>query len=129
MQTPTSRVQEMRNLEKQLAEMQATLSAKREAAAPVLELLDTVTQACDERQIDRMELALALCPELAKGMPAKAEAGVRTRRARVVKVYENPHNGELVETKGGNHKTLKAWKEQYGAQTVEGWLRKDTAAA
>lgn len=45
------------------------------------------------------------------------------RRPRVVKVYENPHTGELIETKGGNHRGLKAWKEQYGAKTVDSWLR------
>lgn len=47
----------------------------------------------------------------------------KTRRARVVKVYQNPHTGELIETKGGNHRGLKAWKEQYGASTVDSWLR------
>lgn len=51
-------------------------------------------------------------------------AAPKTRRARVVKVYENPHTGELIETKGGNHRGLKAWKQQYGAQTVDSWLRK-----
>jgi hypothetical protein len=50
-------------------------------------------------------------------------AAPKTRRARVVKVYQNPHTGELIETKGGNHRGLKAWKEQYGAATVESWLR------
>lgn len=48
----------------------------------------------------------------------------KTRRARVVKVYENPHTGELIETKGGNHRGLKAWKEEYGAEKVDSWLRK-----
>lgn len=32
------------------------------------------------------------------------------------------HSGEVVETKGGNHKTIKDWKAQYGAQEVESWL-------
>jgi len=31
--------------------------------------------------------------------------------------------GEVVETKGGNHKILKAWKEKHGAEKVEGWLQ------
>lgn len=48
---------------------------------------------------------------------------IRTRKARAVKVYKNPTTGEVIETKGGNHKGLKAWKEQYGAETVESWLR------
>ncbi|WP_339532474.1 histone-like nucleoid-structuring protein, MvaT/MvaU family [Pseudomonas mucidolens] len=47
----------------------------------------------------------------------------KQRRARVVKVYQNPHTGELIETKGGNHRGLKAWKEEYGASTVDSWLR------
>ncbi|QKZ04686.1 MULTISPECIES: histone-like nucleoid-structuring protein, MvaT/MvaU family [Pseudomonas] len=46
------------------------------------------------------------------------------RRPRVVKVYENPHTGELIETKGGNHRGLKAWKQQYGPATVESWVRR-----
>lgn len=48
----------------------------------------------------------------------------QTRRPRVVKVYENPHTGELIETKGGNHRGLKAWKEQYGVAAVNSWLRR-----
>lgn len=44
-----------------------------------------------------------------------------TRKARAVKVYKNPHSGEVVETKGGNHRTLKEWKAEYGAQEVESW--------
>lgn len=45
-----------------------------------------------------------------------------TRKPRQVKVYKNPHNGELIETKGGNHKTLKLWKAEYGADVVESWV-------
>ena len=54
---------------------------------------------------------------------APAAAAPKQRRARVVKVYHNPHTGELIETKGGNHRGLKAWKEEYGAATVDSWLR------
>ncbi|MHA6193290.1 histone-like nucleoid-structuring protein MvaT [Pseudomonas wadenswilerensis] len=44
-----------------------------------------------------------------------------TKRARKVKQYKNPHNGEVIETKGGNHKTLKEWKAKWGGDVVEGW--------
>ncbi|HGM5578845.1 TPA: histone-like nucleoid-structuring protein, MvaT/MvaU family [Pseudomonas putida] len=61
-----------------------------------------------------------------KGFKASAKTAAspvkQQRRPRVVKVYENPHTGELIETKGGNHRGLKAWKEQYGAATVESWV-------
>lgn len=52
-----------------------------------------------------------------------APAGPKRRRPRVVKVYHNPHTGELIETKGGNHRGLKNWKIQYGIDTVDSWLR------
>lgn len=54
----------------------------------------------------------------------KSVGNTGPRKARQVKIYKNPHNGEIVETKGGNHRTLKEWKLQYGASTVEGWLQK-----
>lgn len=43
------------------------------------------------------------------------------RKPRAMKVYKNPHTGEVVKTKGGNHKTLKAWREKYGAEEVDKW--------
>ncbi len=45
----------------------------------------------------------------------------RPRRTRKTKRYTNPHTGEVIETKGGNHKELKEWKARWGAQTVESW--------
>lgn len=54
------------------------------------------------------------------GKTSKASGGVK--RARKVKQYKNPKTGEVIETKGGNHKELKAWKEKYGADTVESWV-------
>lgn len=46
-----------------------------------------------------------------------------TRKPREMKTYKNPHSGEVVQTKGGNHSVLKAWKSQYGSDTVESWLQ------
>ncbi|MFK3771883.1 MULTISPECIES: histone-like nucleoid-structuring protein MvaT [Pseudomonas] len=53
--------------------------------------------------------------------PRGAAKPVATKRARKVKQYKNPHNGEVIETKGGNHKTLKEWKAKWGGDTVESW--------
>ncbi|WP_194788954.1 histone-like nucleoid-structuring protein MvaT [Pseudomonas sp. UFMG81] len=53
--------------------------------------------------------------------PRGAVKAVATKRARKVKQYKNPHNGEVIETKGGNHKTLKEWKAKWGGDVVEGW--------
>ncbi|MNE44365.1 hypothetical protein D3C80_1385870 [compost metagenome] len=53
---------------------------------------------------------------------ASASSGVQ-RKLREVKRYKNPHSGEVVETKGGNHKILKQWKQEHGSDTVESWLQ------
>jgi C4-type Zn-finger protein len=50
---------------------------------------------------------------IAKPAPAK--------RTRKVKQYKNPHTGEVIETKGGNHKVLKAWKAKWSSDEVESW--------
>lgn len=58
----------------------------------------------------------------AKGATARAaKEEAPTKRTRKVKQYKNPHTGETIETKGGNHKTLKEWKATWGGDTVEGW--------
>lgn len=45
------------------------------------------------------------------------------RKARTVKTYVNPETGERVETKSGNHKVLRAWRSEFGADVVESWLK------
>lgn len=57
-----------------------------------------------------------------KGATLKTSPATTTRRPRTLKVYKNPHSGEVIETKGGNHKQLKAWKKEHGADEVESWL-------
>jgi len=53
--------------------------------------------------------------------PAKSEK-VDGRKKRRLKKYINPHTKEVVETRGGNHKIIRAWKDQYGQEEVEGWV-------
>ena len=78
----------------------------------------------------------SLMAEYSKSLPgiiaildpeAKVGKGVRaakapTKRARKIKQYKNPNTGEVIETKGGNHKTLKEWKAKWGSDTVESWV-------
>lgn len=49
----------------------------------------------------------------------------KTRKPRALLTYVNPHDGSIVETKGGNNKTLKAWNAQYGKDVVQSWLKAD----
>lgn len=64
-----------------------------------------------------------LDPQAGRRAPT-AESKAGSRKPRQLKVYKNPHTGEVVETKGGNHKTLKEWKAKYGSDKVESWLTK-----
>ena len=67
------------------------------------------------------DVVAILDPESKLGNAKPAKSG-GTKRARKVKQYKNPHTGEVIETKGGNHKVLKEWKEKYGSDTVESWV-------
>lgn len=60
--------------------------------------------------------------KLNKGKAATVNASGKTRAGRKVKQYKNPNNGEVIETKGGNHKVLKEWKEKWGSEEVESWV-------
>ncbi|MBH3458392.1 histone-like nucleoid-structuring protein, MvaT/MvaU family [Pseudomonas sp. MH2] len=121
-----SRLAEFRAAEKALQEQIAQLETMKKDASL-------------KREIEFEQKLLGLMKSYDKGLrdivaildPKGVKASAKTstspvkqqRRPRVVKVYENPHTGELIETKGGNHRGLKAWKEQYGAATVESWVR------
>jgi len=42
-------------------------------------------------------------------------------KPRPLQTFKNPHTGEVVETRGANHKTLKGWRAEHGADTVRQW--------
>lgn len=46
----------------------------------------------------------------------------KTRKPRKLKVFKNPETGEIVKTRGGNHKVLKIWKAQYKLDRIDDWL-------
>ena len=47
----------------------------------------------------------------------------KRRGQRPLKTYTNPHTGETITTRGGNHKTLNAWREEFGKEEVDSWLQ------
>ncbi|MCP1605549.1 histone-like nucleoid-structuring protein MvaT [Pseudomonas citronellolis] len=67
------------------------------------------------------DILALLDPDAKLSKAPRAAKTTGSKRARKVKQYKNPHNGEVIETKGGNHKTLKEWKAKWGADTVESW--------
>src|SRR3990167_2026116 len=114
------------------------LNQYRETELALAELQDRLKKlSSDDRlkaEIEFENKLRALMAEYGKSLPnviaildpqsvKDAVAEPAKRRERQVKVYKNPNNGEVVETKGGNNKVLKAWKAEHGAAVVDGWLQ------
>lgn len=47
----------------------------------------------------------------------------KSGKPRPLQVYKNPHTGEVVKTRGANHKKLNEWRAEYGAGEVRSWLQ------
>ncbi|WP_223527916.1 histone-like nucleoid-structuring protein, MvaT/MvaU family [Pseudomonas sp. GL-R-19] len=120
-----SKLAEFRQLEKHLAEQLQALEALKGDAGLKKEIeFETKLRALlAEYGYSLKDVVNLLDPQSGRRAPA-AGSKAGTRKPRQVKVYKNPHTGEVVETKGGNHKTLKEWKAEHGSATVESWLTK-----
>jgi hypothetical protein len=122
-----SRLAEFRKLEQQLAAQLAELETLKNDTGlkKEIEFETKLRTLLGEYGYSLREIVGILDPQDGKnrkGAPAATEKA--TRKARSVKVYKSPLTGEVVETKGGNHKLLKAWKAQFGSAEVESWLTK-----
>lgn len=119
-----SRLAEFRQLEKQLAAQLAELEALKGSSELQREMAfeTKLRNLLAEYGCSLRDVVSILDPEANRRATAPALAEKSPRRARQVKQYKNPHNGEIIETKGGNHKLLKEWKAEYGNDTVESWL-------
>ncbi|MDH4564248.1 histone-like nucleoid-structuring protein, MvaT/MvaU family [Pseudomonas sp. BN411] len=116
-------IAEYKALEAQIAEQQKRLEALKadDKLKKEIEFETKLRTLLADYGFSLRNVIAVLDPEAGKGRQAAASKGAR--RERVLKRYQNPNTGEVVETKGGNHKILKAWKEEHGAATVESWLQ------
>lgn len=73
---------------------------------------------------DAAKVLSEMDPSISIGSAKKAVKPAATGRTRALMVYKNPHTGEVVKTRGGNTKTLKEWREKYGADKVDSWKEK-----
>jgi hypothetical protein len=119
-----SRLAEFRQLEQQLAAQLAELEALKGSSELQKEIeFETKLRALlAEYGSSLRDVIKIFDPQASSRATTPAVAERALRRARQVKQYRNPHNGEIIETKGGNHKLLQEWKAQYGADVVESWL-------
>ncbi|MGF6329299.1 hypothetical protein ABH909_002177 [Pseudomonas sp. BS3782 TE3695] len=118
-----SKLAEFRQLEKHLAEQLQALEALKGDAGlkQEIEFETKLRDLLAKYGYSLKDVINLLDPQPGRRAPA-AQSQPGTRKPRQVKIYKNPHTGEVVETKGGNHKTLKEWKAEYGSDTVESWL-------
>ncbi|WP_149086606.1 histone-like nucleoid-structuring protein, MvaT/MvaU family [Pseudomonas prosekii] len=118
-----SKLAEFRQLEKHLKEQLKALEALKGDAGlkKEIEFETKLRDLLAKHGYSLKDVINLLDPQQGRRAPA-VESKSGTRRPRQVKVYKNPHTGEVVETKGGNHKTLKEWKSEHGGETVESWL-------
>ena len=70
----------------------------------------------------KAELIAYLSDRKTTKITAKKAESTNTRKRRKLKIYQNPLTNETIETRGGNHKILKAWKNQYPTQNIEEWI-------
>ena len=123
-----SKAAEYRALERQIAEQLQALEALKGSSAlqSELEFEDKLRKLLGEYGMSLRNVISILDPKAAAGAAAvggKVDGRKGQRAPRAVKRYVNPHTNEVVETKGGNHATLKAWKSEHGAAEVESWLQ------
>ncbi|ASD20425.1 histone-like nucleoid-structuring protein, MvaT/MvaU family [Pseudomonas aeruginosa] len=118
-----SKLAEFRAAEIALAEQLAHLESLKNDSGlkKEIEFEEKLTALLGQYDKSLKDVIAILDPASHRGVPVHAARG--GRRARAIKVYKNPHTNEVVETKGGNHKVLKAWKAEYGNDSVESWLQ------
>lgn len=112
--------QQLKQLNEKLQQLQNDPRLK--AELEFKEKLEALMKEFDKSAADVIEL---LDPKGGSKASAPSNASASSsggRRKRKLKIYKNPNTGEVVETRGGNQKTLKAWKDEHGNDTVESWL-------
>lgn len=120
-----SKLAEYRQLEKHLAEQLQALEAMKgdDGLKKEIEFETKLRKLLEHYGFSLKHIINLLEPQTTAQRKSAAPA-VSTRKPRELKIYKNPNTGEVIETKGGNHKALKEWKTEHGADVVEGWLNK-----
>ena len=119
-----SLINEYRATEEAIKELQARLQSLSadDKLQKELEFEGKLRALMAEYQKSLPSIIAILDPEAKSGKITRASKTTGTKRARKIKQYKNPNSGEVVETKGGNHKVLKEWKAKWGSDVVESWV-------
>ena len=107
-------------LKKEIANLEQSESYKNEQS-----LIRGVEKLLNKFGKTKVELVEFLSNEKTSKTTSKKVESTNTRKRRKLKIYKNPLTNEIIETRGGNHKVLKAWKGQYPAQNIEEWITEE----
>lgn len=110
----------MDQLAREIQEMEQNNDLKRE-----FEFKDKLSKLMDQYGKSAKEVleVLGNIDPSVRGKVDGASGNGETRKKRPLKVYKNPHTGEVVKTRGGNQKDLNAWRQQYGREAVDSWVQ------
>ncbi len=122
-------------MEAALAKLQRELDALQNSAAYKKEqafkkAVEALLKRHGRSKADLIEILAGDVPLLKKASKVPSKTAKKTpkkRKARKLKVYKNPKTGEVIETRGGNHTTLKAWKAKYKMDNLEAWVVEEKA--
>ena len=119
-----SLINDYRATEEAIKELQARLKSmsQDDKLQKELEFEGKLRTLMGEYQKSLRDIIAMLDPDAKASKAPRVAKTTGTKSARKVKQYKNPHNGEVIETKGGNHKTLKEWKAKWGSDVVESWV-------
>ncbi len=109
--------QQLKQLQEDLQRLEGDQRLKGE-----LEFKDRLEALMDEFEKSAADVIALLDPNTERTATKATGATGTGRRKRRLKIYKNPNTGEVIETRGGNHKGLRSWKDQHGDETVESWL-------
>ncbi len=117
-----SLIAEYRSTQLALKQLQERLEALKndDRLTKDLEFEEMIRNVMSEYGKTTQDVILMLDPNYGSKPAAKDPV---PRRQRTLRIYKNPHTGAEIQTKGGNHKELKAWKAEYGEETVASWLQ------
>lgn len=120
-----SLINEYRDTEEAIKQLQTRLNNLKQSdkLKKELEFESKLRELMGEYSKALPDIIALLDPESRSGKTVRAAKPAGTRRTRKMKQYSNPNTGEVIETKGGNHKTLKEWKAKWGSAVVEGWVK------
>ena len=108
----------MAQLESELKNIEKSAAFRKESA--FMKALNNLMKKHGYSKSDLITLLQSDSPTPTKRGRKKSAA--KKRKARKLKIFKNPKTGEIVKTRGGNHKVLKSWKAKYKLSNIDDWL-------